>query len=294
MTTSQIAADSHTAGPSARWIIRVSWRQIRLILILLVCSVIFLTPLYWMVITAFKTQGDALRYPPTWWPNPFIWTNFPAAFTSLPFARFYLNSFVIVTLNTVGTVLSSSLIGYGFARYRVPGSNILFIGVLATLALPGEITLIPIFLLFKQLGWLNTILPLVVPAFFGNAFFIFMFRQFMRGISNELLDAAVIDGASAFGVYRHIVAPLSLPVFATATVFNFLWTWNDFFSPLIYLQKVEQMTVAVGLAYFRGENSTSWGPLMAASLVSIIPILVLFVVAQRYLTEGIVTTGLKG
>lgn len=199
-----------------------------------------------------------------------------------------------MTLNTVGTVLSSSLIGYGFARYRVPGSNILFFVVLATLALPGEITLIPVFLLFKQLGWLNTILPLVVPAFFGNAFYIFLFRQFMRGISRELMDAAVIDGATQFGVFRHIVAPLSAPVFATVTVFNALWAWNDFFSPLIYLQKVDQMTVAVGLAYFRGQYSTNWGQLMAASLVSIIPILILFVVAQRYLTEGIVMTGMKG
>jgi multiple sugar transport system permease protein len=247
-----------------------------------------------MIVTAFKTQGDILRFPPTWWPEPITIDNFTRAFGSLPFGRFYLNSFIIVALNTLGTVLSSALIGYGFARFNVPGSNFLFGIVLATLALPGEVTLIPVFLLFKYLGWLNTILPLVVPAFFGNAYFIFLFRQFMRGIPRDLMDAAVIDGASQLGIFWYIVTPLSLPVYATVTVFNFLWNWNDFFTPLIYLQKVEQMTVAVGLSYFRGEASTDWGALMAASLVSIIPVLILFVVAQRYLVEGITLTGLKG
>jgi multiple sugar transport system permease protein len=269
-------------------------KQIVLTVILIVASVIFLLPLYWMVITSFKTQGDILRYPPTWWPTPITFDNYPRAFEALPFGRFYLNSFLIVVLNTIGTVLSSALIGYGFARYQVPGSNVLFGIVLATLALPGEVILIPIFLLFKQLGWLNTILPLVVPAFFGNAYYIFLFRQYMRGIPRDLMDSAVIDGASQLGVFWHLAVPLSKPVFATVTVFNFLANWNDFFSPLIYLQKVEQMTVAVGLSYFRGEASTDWGALMAASLVSIIPVLILFVVAQRYLVQGIATTGLKG
>jgi multiple sugar transport system permease protein len=262
--------------------------------VLVVSSLIFLLPLYWMIITAFKTQGDILRYPPTWWPDPITFENFSNAFSALPFGRFYLNSFIIVILNTIGTVLSSALIGYGFARYKVPGSDFLFGIVLATLALPGEVTLIPVFLLFKYLGWLNTILPLVVPAFFGNAYFIFLFRQFMRGIPRDLMDAAVIDGASQFGIFWYIVTPLSLPVYATVAVFNFLWNWNDFFTPLIYLQKVEQMTVAVGLSYFRGEASTDWGALMAASLVSIIPVLLLFIFAQRYLVEGITITGLKG
>jgi len=262
--------------------------------VLVIASLIFLLPLYWMIITAFKTQGDILRYPPTWWPEPTTFDNFTEAFGALPFGRFYLNSFAIVILNTLGTVLSSALIGYGFARFKVPGSDFLFGIVLATLALPGEVTLIPVFLLFKYLGWLNTILPLVVPAFFGNAYFIFLFRQFMRGIPRDLMDAAVIDGASQLGVFWYVVTPLSLPVYATVTVFNFLWNWNDFFTPLIYLQKVEQMTVAVGLSYFRGEANTDWGPLMAASLISIIPVLLLFIFAQRYLVEGITITGLKG
>ncbi len=269
-------------------------KQIALTITLTVVSIIFLLPLYWMVITSLKTQGDILRYPPTWWPTPLTFDNFPRAFSALPFGRFYFNSFVIVILNTIGTLLSSSLIGYGFARYEVPGSKILFGVVLATLALPGEVTLIPVFLLFKQLGWLNTILPLVVPAFFGNAYYIFLFRQFMRGIPRDLMDAAVIDGASQLGVFWYVVTPLSLPVFATVAVFNFLSNWNDFFSPLIYLQKIDQMTVAVGLSYFRGEASTDWGALMAASLVSIIPVLIIFVFAQRYLVQGIATTGIKG
>ncbi len=270
-------------------------KQIALIFILILTSLIFLMPLYWMVITALKTHGDILRYPPSLWPKPVTSDNFPRAFNALPFGRFYLNSFVIVIISTIGTVLSSSLIGYGFARYRVPGSNFLFAVLLATLALPDEIFLIPVFLLFKQLGWLNTILPLVVPAYFGNAFYIFLFRQYMRGIPRELMDAAVIDGATQLGMFWHIMVPLSMPVFATVTVFNFLFKWNDFFTPLIYLQKVNQMTVAVGLSYFKGQQMvTDWGALMAASLVSIIPVLIVFVIAQRYLVQGIATTGLKG
>jgi multiple sugar transport system permease protein len=199
-----------------------------------------------------------------------------------------------VVLHTLGTVISSALIGYGFARYNVPGSKLLFALLLATLALPEEVLLIPVFLLFKNLGWLNTILPLVVPAFFGNAFYIFLFRQFFRGIPNELLDAALIDGVNHLGAFWYVVMPLSFPVVAVVVVFNFISRWNDFFTPLIYLQEVNQMTVAVGLAYFRGETSTNWGPLMAASLVSIIPILIVFFIAQRYLVQGIATTGLKG
>jgi len=270
-------------------------KQFVFIFILIVISLVFLVPLYWMVITALKTPGDILRYPPSLWPNPVTFDNFPRAFDALPFDRFYFNSFVIVIISTIGTVLSSSLIGYGFARYRVPGSNILFGVLLATLALPDEIFTIPIFLLFKQLGWLNTILPLVVPAYFGNAFYIFLFRQYMRGIPRELTDAAVIDGANSLGVFWYVIVPLSLPVFATVTVFNVLAKWNDFFTPLIYLQKIDQMTVAVGLSYFKGQQMvTDWGALMAASLVSLIPVLIIFVIAQRYLVEGIATTGLKG
>ena len=270
-------------------------KQFVFIFILIVISLVFLVPLYWMVITALKTPGDILRYPPSLWPNPVTFDNFPRAFDALPFDRFYFNSFVIVIISTIGTVLSSSLIGYGFARYRVPGSNILFGVLLATLALPDEIFTIPIFLLFKQLGWLNTILPLVVPAYFGNAFYIFLFRQYMRGIPRELTDAAVIDGANSLGVFWYVIVPLSLPVFATVTVFNVLAKWNDFFTPLIYLQKIDQMTVAVGLSYFKGQQIvTDWGALMAASLVSLIPVLIIFVIAQRYLVEGIATTGLKG
>jgi multiple sugar transport system permease protein len=274
--------------------IKYSLRQAGLVLLLILSSVIFLFPLYWMLITAFKTKGDILHFPPTLWPNPITLENFKNAFSELPFNRFFLNSFVIVLLNTVGTVISSSLIGYGFARYRAFGSKVLFVIVLATMALPGEVTLIPVFLLFNKFGWINTILPLVVPAFFGNSYFIFLFRQFFRGLHPDLLDAAKIDGASEFGIFWHVAVPLSLPVFSTVTIFNFLWTWNDFFSPLIYLQKMERMTVAVGLAYFRGESQTDWGAMMAASLVAMIPVVVLFLIAQKRITQGIMTTGLKG
>jgi multiple sugar transport system permease protein len=270
----------------------ISPRKIFLVGTLLFFSILFLLPFFWMFITAFKTPGDILRFPPTWWPDPISFANFPRAFNTLPFGQFYLNSFKIVALSTIGTVISSALVGYGFAQYNVTGSKLLFGILLATLAMPDEVLLIPVFLLFKQLGWLNTILPLVVPSFFGNAFYIFLFRQFFRGIPRELLDAAYIDGVNHFGAFWYIVLPLSLPVVAVVTVFNFISKWNDFFSPLIYLQDIKQMTVAVGLAYFKGEASTDWGALMAASFVSIIPILIVFIIAQRYLVEGITTTGI--
>jgi len=214
----------------------------------------------------------------------------------VPFATYAKNSFIIVTLVVLGTLLSCSFSAYGFARLRAPGRNLIFMILLATLMLPSAVTLVPTYLLFNELGWINTFLPLVVPSFFGNAFFIFLLRQFYLTIPRELEEAATIDGANSFRIWWHIMLPLSKPVLATVAVFSFIGTYNDFFGPLIYLTDDSKRTIAVALSYFQG--SPRMGPqrhlLMAAVTASILPSLALFLAAQRYFVRGIVMTGIKG
>ncbi len=236
MTTSPIAADSRIQPILRRAGRQHPLRQIGLIVILLLCSAIFLSLLYWMVSPRSRPRAMRCATRRPGGRTPSSGRTSRDAFTSLPFARFYLNSFIIVTLNTLGAVLSSSLIGYGFARYAFRQQYPVHRRA-GDAALPGEITLIPVFLLFKQLGWLNYHPAIGRACFLWQRLLHLPFRQFMRGISSELLDAAVIDGASAFGVYRHIVAPLSLPVVCHRNGFQLLWTWNDFFSPLITCKK---------------------------------------------------------
>ena len=207
-----------------------------------------------------------------------------------------MNTTIIVSLVLVGTLLSCSFAAYGFARLRAPGKDFIFMMVLATLMLPGAVTLVPTYLMFNLIGWVGTFLPLIVPAYFGSAFFIFMLRQFYMTIPVELEEAAHMDGASVYRIWWSIILPLSKPVLATVSVFTFVGTYNDFFTPLIYLSREEQRTIAVALSYFSG--SPRIGPqmhlMMAAVTVSIIPPLLLFIGAQRYFVRGIVLSGIKG
>lgn len=259
-------------------------------------SVVVMIPFLWMLSTAFKKPGDIYLDPPKWIPIPPQFQNFPDALTLVPFATYAKNSFIIVSLVMIGTLLSCSFSAYGFARLRAPGRNFIFMILLATLMLPSAVTLVPTYLLFNKLGWINTFLPLVVPSFFGNAFFIFLLRQFYLTIPRELEEAATIDGANSYRIWWHIMLPLSMPVLATVAVFSFIGTYNDFFGPLIYLTDDSKRTIAVALSYFQG--SPRMGPqrhlLMAAVTASILPPLVLFLAAQRYFVRGIVMTGIKG
>lgn len=259
-------------------------------------SGIIMIPFFWMLSTALKKPSELYLYPPKWIPIPPQFQNFRDALTLVPFATYAMNSLIIVSMVMVGTLLSCSFAAYGFARLRAPGRDVIFMVLLATMMLPGAVTLVPTYLLFNQLGWINSFLPLIVPSFFGNAFFIFLLRQFYITIPRELEEAARIDGASSYRIWWHIMLPLSQPVLATVAVFTFVGTYNDFFGPLIYLTDDSKRTIAVALSYFQG--SPRMGPqrhlLMAAVTASILPSLLLFVAAQRYFVRGIVMTGIKG
>lgn len=259
-------------------------------------GVIIMIPFFWMLSTALKEQSAVYAYPPQWIPIPPQFRNFYDALTLIPFTTYATNTFIIVSFVLLGTLLSCSFAAYGFARLRAPGRDFIFMVLLATMMLPGAVTLVPLYLLFNQLGWINTFLPLIVPSFFGSAFYIFLLRQFYITIPKELEESARIDGANSYQIWWHIMLPLSKAVLATVAVFTFVATYNDFFNPLIYLADDSKRTIAVALSYFQG--SPRMGPqrhlLMAAVTASIIPPLVLFFAAQRYFVRGIAMTGIKG
>ena len=259
-------------------------------------GLVVMLPFFWMLSTAFKRAEEVYLSPPVWVPIPPQFINFWTALTRVPFHIYAANTFIIVTLVMIGTLLSASFSAYGFARLRAPGKDLIFMLVLATLMLPGAVTLVPTYLMFNALGWVNTFLPLIVPAFFGNAFYIFLLRQFYMSLPRELEEAATIDGANVYRIWWHIILPLSKPVLATVAVFTFVGTYNDFFTPLIYLADEDKRTIAVALSYFQG--SPRIGPqmhlLMAAVTVSMLPPLLLFIFAQRYFVRGIVMSGIKG
>jgi multiple sugar transport system permease protein/sn-glycerol 3-phosphate transport system permease protein len=266
------------------------------ILLLTLGAIVVMIPFFWMVSTALKAQGNLYLYPPQWIPDPIVWGNFKEVWDAVPFATFAKNTAVIVTLVMIGTLLSCSFSAYGFARLRAPGRDLIFMLVLATLMLPSAVTLVPTYIAFNKLGWINSILPLVVPSFFGAPFYIFLLRQFYLSIPKEIEESGRIDGASAFRIWWDLMLPLTKPALATVAVFTFFATYNDFFGPLIYLNDESKQTIAVGLSYFTGSRNV--GPqmhlLMAMTILATIPSLIVFIFAQRYFVQSIVTTGIKG
>lgn len=264
--------------------------------VLIVVLFVFVAPFAWMVITALKTKETVFSVPIVWWPETLHWENFliAANYPGFPFIKFFGNSFFYSTTVTIGTVLSCATAGYGFARLRFPGRDLLFGVTVATLMIPTVVTLVPSFLLFKALGWLGGYAPLIVPAFFGNAFFIFMMRQFYQGLPTELADAARVDGAGEFRIFWQIMLPLVRPALLVMAVFTFLWTWHEFFMPLIFLSDSEQYPLSLGLYAFRTRRFTEWHLMMAGATLTTLPLIVMFFVAQKYFLEGIKMTGLKG
>ncbi len=273
------------------------WRTLVLVLLFAGACVMIL-PFLWLLTSSLKTELAVFRYPPQWIPNPVRFQNYIDAWTHRPFHIYLRNTIFVVLVNEIAILSSSSLVAYGFARIDFPGKNFWFAIVLSTMMLPGIVLMIPTFVIFSRLGWVNTYLPLTVPAFFGGgAFNIFLLRQFFRTLPGELTDAARIDGCSEFGIYWRVMLPLAKPALATIAVFTFMWTWNDYMGPLLYLSKdPNKYTVALGLATFRQSFAyrTRWDLLMAASTMMILPIITIFFVAQRYFIQGIATTGLKG
>jgi multiple sugar transport system permease protein len=270
---------------------------------LLALGISFLMPFWWMLATSLKPNQAVFHVPPlllpmqdpeTW--NELVWSNYPKAFsfTRPPFTTFIWNTLVIAGLACLGTLFSSPLAAYGLSRIRWPGRDILFGITLATLFLPAFVTLIPLFLIYRTVGWIGTPLPLIVPHWFGDAFFIFLLRQFFMTIPTELSEAARIDGAGELRIYTRIILPLAKPALASVALFEFLNRWRDFFGPLIFLTRKETYTISLGLNFYRYEYDTEWGLMMAMSVVVTLPIIILFFFVQRTFIQGITLTGIKG
>jgi len=253
----------------------------------------FLLPFLWMVSTSLKTLSEVGQYPPRWVPNPAQWNNYAQVFQDLPFSRFIANSLEISLLVVAGSVVSSSVVAFGFARTRFPGRDVWFIIMLSTLMLPFAVTLIPQYVIVYRLQLLNTYVPLVVPSLFASPFFVFLLRQFMLTIPRDLDEAAQIDGCGWWQIYRWIVLPLCKPALAAVAIFAFVGSWNEFLSPLVYLNQTSLFTVALGVQLFSGQYSSFYNLMMAAALVALVPVVVVFLMAQRYFVEGVVLTGLK-
>jgi multiple sugar transport system permease protein len=269
-------------------------RRLRLVivyLLLIVLGALFFAPFVWLVMTSFKPEREIFQ---TVWPHHWVWENYTKGLQQFPFWLFLRNTLFLCTVNVIGVVLSSSLVAYGLARIPWKGRNVLFAVLLSTMMLPAQVTMVPLFAVFKALGWIDTFLPLTVPAFLGNAFFVFLLRQFFLTIPADLTDAARLDGCAEFDIYRRVTMPLAKPALATVALFTFLNTWNDFLGPLIYLYDDRKFPLSLGLAMFTSQYGSFWGQLMAVSTLMTAPILVLFFFTQRTFIQGITMTGIKG
>jgi ABC-type glycerol-3-phosphate transport system permease component len=262
---------------------------------LCVLVVPFIAPLIWMVSTSLKTLTQTFTFPPQWIPNPPMLSNYPEAMTRfVPLWRYFLNNIVYAVSATFGEVLSSALIAYGFAKFRAPGRRFWFLLVIATILIPYPVYMIPQYVLFRNLGWIDTYLPLIVPSFFGSAFLIFLFRQFIQGISSEILDAARIDGAGVMGAFFRIVLPLSKTALIAATILAFSFHWNNYMGPLLYINTSDRFTLQLGLVHFIAHRGASnWQLMMAAAVMAVLPVAITFFVSQRQLVQGVVFTGVK-
>ena len=290
------------ATPSRRWS-KVLRKSVLPRIVLIVGCALFALPFYFMFVSAVKTGTEASLAPPTLFPHTFEWGNFAAAVSYIPFFLYALNSLIITIGATIGAVLSNTLIAYGFSRIRWPGRNIVFYVCLATVFLPYPVVLVALFDIFGKLpsfgiqgarSWVDTFLPLIVPAFFGNPFYIFLMRQFMMGIPRELSDASRVDGASELQTFWHVILPLTKPAVVVVAILAAVAAWNEFLLPLLYLQSNEKYPLAVGLAFYTQEHDVLYNLLMAASTLIVLPIVVMFLLFQRFFIEGITVGGVKG
>jgi ABC-type glycerol-3-phosphate transport system permease component len=255
---------------------------------------LFVAPFLWMLMTALKSRGELNLFPPTLWPNVWTPSNFLRIWAVQNFGRFMINSAVYAIGAVIGTVLSSTLAAYGFARLKFWGREFWFIVLLGTLMLPSQVLLIPQYILFRELGWLDSLKPLVVPTFFGNPLYIFLIRQFLRGLPTSLEEAALLDGANHWQIFWRIMVPLAKPIIVTVAAFSFVTHWNDYFGPLIYLRDPSRMTASVGLLLFRGDPETVVSWVMAAAVITVIPVVLVFLWTQKYYVQSVASTGGKG
>ncbi|MEV4014057.1 carbohydrate ABC transporter permease [Nonomuraea angiospora] len=262
--------------------------------LLVLASAASLLPLLWMLTTALKPSGAVLEFPPRFIPDVFTWSNFPDAWTSLPFSTFLVNSVVVTTLSIVGNLISCILPAYAFARLRSRMRGMAFTLMLGTMMIPAQVVIVPRFLLFSQLDLVDTFWPLFLPNFFGTALYIFLLRQFFTTIPQELVEAARIDGAGELRILWRIMIPLSKPAIATVTLLSFVGAWGEYIDPLIYLRSTENYTIPLGISLFRGQYSDDYNLMMAVSILALVPVIVVFLAAQKYFIRGIMLTGMAG
>ncbi|MFU0799817.1 MAG: carbohydrate ABC transporter permease [Xylanivirga thermophila] len=262
-------------------------------ILLILFGIMYFLPFLWLLSTSFKTPDQVFEYPPKWIPDPFAWGNYPKAMSTIPFFTYLKNTVILAVIPIFGQVLSSSLVAYSIAKIPWKGGKKLFGIILATMMLPHQVTMIPLYVTWAKLDMVNTFVPLLVPSFFGGAYNIFLLRQFFKTVPDSLLEAARIDGASEGRIFFQIMLPLSKPVLTTIALFTFMGGWNDFMTPLIYLNDSAKWPLSIGLQAFMIEFDTKWELLMAASVLFTIPMIITFFVGQKQFIEGIVTTGLK-
>jgi len=261
--------------------------------VLIAGAVLMAFPFLWMLSTSFKDMGEVRAWPPHWLPQQVDLTNYTDIWQQYPMVRFLWNGFVIAGLSTLGTLFSCSLAGFALAQLNFPGRGLLFLVVLSTLLLPYQVRMVPIFIEMSKLGWIDSFKPLIVPAFFGSAYGIFLMRQFFLGIPKELKEAATLDGATPFGVFWSIFLPLSKPALTALGIVAFVTSWNDLLAPMIFITTFEKMPIALALSFFKGQGEALWPWLMAASMISMLPLMVVYLAAQRWFIEGMTFTGLK-
>lgn len=299
MTTNNALSSTSTALENLRAIVLRRTKRIVLYAVVLSLSAIFIYPLLWTLGSSLKTPGEMFTYPPTLFPTWPQFANYVQILDTVPFTQWFFNTVIVVVAATAGTVITASMVSYSFARFRYRGRDLLFLITLATMMLPGQVTLVPQFILFFKLGWIDTIKPLWVPHWFGGgAFFIFLMRQFFLSLPRELDEAAIIDGANRIQIFFRILLPLTKPALATMTVISFMAGWSEFLGPLIYLNSPNKFTLAVGLQYFNAVEGAGYEPtehlLMTACVLTIVPALLVFFATQKYFVRGIVMSGLKG
>lgn len=269
-------------------------KNIWIYIVLIVFSLLLLFPFYWMLRSSFMTDREIFSIRPKWFPDSFLFENYIEAFKTAPFGRYFLNSFFIVFANVTGAIISSSFAAFGFTRFKFKGRDFFFGLLISTMMIPYTVLMIPQFIGWQVVGAYNTYWPLILPAFFGSAFNIFLVKQFYMGIPREYDEAALVDGAGYLTIYAKIILPMAKPALCTVGVFTFMNTWNDFMGPLLYLNSQQMKTVSLGLQMFIGQFTQQWNLLMAAAAVVMIPMIIVFFMAQKYFIEGITFSGLKG
>jgi len=303
MATTEVVRPIAATAPTGRRYRNLLTRSVLPRVVLILFCLIFIAPFYWMVVSSLKSVQEASAFPPTLIPQAWRWQNFIDAINYIPFGLYAVNSLVITVGATIGAVLSNTVIAYGFSRIQWPGRNKLFYLCIATIFLPYPVVLVALFDIFSKLpsfgiqgghSWINTFLPLIVPAFFGNPFYIFLMRQFMMGIPRELSDAARVDGASEIQTFWNVILPLTKPAVTVIGILAAVAAWNEFLLPLLYLQENDKYPLAIGLAFFTSEHDVAYNLLMAASTLIVLPVVVVFILAQRYFIEGITVGGVKG